>query len=222
MNQEEGIIGKIVGGMIRRSVRSRFRNVYWRPPGIKLTAPVIFYVNHHGWLDGYVMFHVITKLGIRCLDWIQEFDAFPLFSKIGGMRFTSGDLPQRVKTVRKTIKLMRTENRSLIIFPEGVMHRPPEVWQLGRSLETVAKKVPGVTLVPVSIIYEHSIHERPEAWVTVGEPHAFDSLGKCKDRLELGLFSLKSAISQGEQFDLLACGTPDVNERMSMKRFRNP
>ena len=222
MSQEEGMVGKLVGGMIRRSVRSRLRNLYWQPPKTRLTAPVIFYTNHHGWLDGYLMYHAITKLGIRFLDWIEEFDAFPLFAKVGGMRFAKGDLGGRVKTVRKTIRLMRDEKRSLILFPEGVLHRPPEIYPFGKSLETVATKVPGVMLVPVAIYYELSMHERPEAWLGFGAPHSFESLDSCKTRLEQDLLTLRQSVSDGVQFEILAKGTPSVNERMSMKRFRKP
>ena len=120
MKQEEGIIGKIVGGMIRRTVRARLRNLYWSAPKHPIPSPAIFYVNHHGWLDGYLMFHAVTKLGMRSLDWIEEFDTFPLFAKVGGMRFSRGDVIGRANTVRTTIKLMRSEKRSLILFPDQI------------------------------------------------------------------------------------------------------
>ena len=222
MKQEEGLIGKLVGGMIRRSVRSRLRNLYWRPSTANLTSPVIFYANHHGWLDGYVMYHAITKLNIRCVDWIEEFDAFPLFSTIGGMRFAKGDMLGRVKTVRNTIRLMCQERRSLVLFPEGALHQPPEVHTFGKSLETVATKVPEVTLVPVAIYYELSMHERPEAWLGFGIPHCFESLESCQMKLNQELLTLRQAVADGTRFDILARGTPSVNERMSMKRFRKP
>ena len=222
MSQEEGLIGKGVGLMIRRTVRSRLRNLYWSPPTTKLEPPVILYANHHGWLDGYIMFNAITKLGIRCLDWIEEFDAFPLFSKIGGRRFEKGDVVGPENTVRTTIKLMRSEKRSLILFPEGILHRPPSIFSLGKSLEAVAKKVPGVTLVPVALVYELSMHERPEAWVSFGEPHAFESLIQCEKNLNSELASLRKRIAEGNEFEILADGTPSVNERMSMKRSRKP
>jgi 1-acyl-sn-glycerol-3-phosphate acyltransferase len=183
---------------------------------------VILYANHHGWLDGYLMFCAITKLRVRCLDWVEEFDAFPLFSKVGGMRFARGDVIGRANTIRTTIKLMRTEQKSLVIFPEGVLHRPPDLLPLGKSLETIAKKVPGVTLVPVAIAYELSMHERPEAWINFGEPHAFESLIQCEVNLQSQLDGLRTAIAEGEEFEILANGTPSVNERMSMKRFRKP
>ena len=222
MKQEEGIIGKMVGTMIRRTVKSRLRNLYWSPPATNLQPPVIFYVNHHGWLDGYLMFQALTKLDIRFLDWIEEFDAFPLFSKVGGMRFAKGDVFGRANTVRTTIKKMRGENCSLVLFPEGVLHRPPGLFPLGRSLETVAKKVPNVTLVPVAIYYELSMHERPEAWVGFGEPHHFESMIHCENTLRHELESLRASVGNQVSFEVLTKGTPSINERMSMKRFRKP
>ncbi len=220
MKQEEGIIGRAVGGMIRRTVKSRLRNLYWSPPKEALSQPVIFYANHHGWLDGYLMFEALTKLDIRFLDWIEEFDSFPLFSKVGGMRFAKGDLIGRANTVRTTIKTMRAESRSLILFPEGILHRPPSLLPFGRSLEVVANKVPNASLVPVAIYYELSMHERPEAWMSFGIPHSFKSLGECEETLQHNLNGLVFDIGKEVSFEVLSKGTPSVNERMSMKRFR--
>ncbi len=220
MKQEEGIIGRAVGGMIRRTVKSRLRNLHWSPPKEALKQPVIFYANHHGWLDGYLMFEALTKLDIHFLDWIEEFDAFPLFSKVGGMRFAKDDIIGRANTVRTTIKLMRSEDRSLILFPEGILHRPPNLLPFGRSIEVIAKKVPNVTLVPVAIYYEHSMHERPEAWLSFGEAHKFISLNNCEQTLRQELESLAVSVGNDASFEVLAKGTPSVNERMSMKRFR--
>ena len=222
MSQEEGFVGRQVGGMIRRSIRARLRNLYWKPNTESLQPPVIFYANHHGWLDGYVMFYVVTKLGIRALDWIEEFAAFPLFSKIGGMPYPKNDAQARATTIRKTIRLMNTENRSLVLFAEGVLHRPPELFPFGRALEIVAEKVKNATLVPVAIYYEMSIHERPEVFVSLGQSHSFQSLSDCETRLGSELQSLKAAVVKDVSFELLAAGTASVNERMDMRRFKKP
>ena len=139
MSQEQGLVGKLVGTMIRRSVRARFHSVYWnqipRP-----NAPALFYANHHGWMDGYLMFHLISELRVRCLDWIEEFDSFPLFGRIGGMKFDRTDTQSRALTIRKTIREMNA-GASLVIFPEGVLHRPPDLLPFGRSLKLIADKV---------------------------------------------------------------------------------
>lgn len=217
--QTVGLTGWFVGGMIRRSIRTRLRNLYWSPPKEDLSAPVIFYCNHHGWQDGYVMFHVVEKLKLKALDWIQEFDTFPLFSKVGGMRYPADDPTGRAQTIRRTIRLMNQNQWSLMIFAEGVLHRPPSIWPLGKALQILAQKVDGVTMVPTAIYYEHSLHERPEAWVSCGAAHSFESVDDCQVRLESELTSLRDRISNEEEFPILARGTGDVNERMSLKRF---
>lgn len=211
-------MGRLVAGMIRRSVRSRFHSVYWRRCPDPIECPVIFYANHHGWMDGYLMFHLVTALGVPCVDWIEEFDAFPLFSYVGGLRFAKGDVAGRARTIRQTIRLMNA-GTSLVLFPEGVLHRPPGILSFGRSLELVSRKVAKASLVPVAIRYELSLHERPEAWLWMGSAHGFESLPDCEDRLRHALELLSAAVSASESFTLLTRGTRDVNERLDMRRF---
>jgi 1-acyl-sn-glycerol-3-phosphate acyltransferase len=219
-SQDEGPIGRLVGAMIRRSVRTRFHGLHWIPPAASLNAPVIFACNHHGWHDGYVMYHVVTRLKLRSLNWIQELDAFPPFAKVGGMPYPAGDVARRAATVRRTIRLMKEEKRSLVLFVEGELHYPPDLLPLGRSLDVVASKVPGVTVVPTAIRYEMSMHERPEAFVAFGGPVSAgeDLMVRARDALESTLDVLTTRIREDrDSFELLASGTPDVNERWDMR-----
>jgi 1-acyl-sn-glycerol-3-phosphate acyltransferase len=209
--------------MIRRSVCARFKGLYWNPPTFELAPPVVFACTHHGWFDGYVMFHAITRLGVRCVTWMQEFDSFPLFAKVGGMPFPADDPGRRVATIKRTIRLMRDKKRSLILFAEGVLHYPPEVLSPGRALETLCGKVPGVMLVPVAIRYEAAMHERPEAFVGFGQPVAQgpDLLNRTRGAMVLTLEGITHRIrEQRDSFELLARGTDDVNERWDMRRIR--
>lgn len=218
MDQEQGLLGRIVGGMIRRSTKARLRNLYWSQPEFAISAPTILYANHHGWLDGYIMFHLVSRLGLVSIDWIEEFDSFPLFSKVGGIRFAKGDVTGRASAIRKTIHLMTQGKCSLVIFPEGVLHRPPNIQKFGRSLEVVARNVPNVTLIPTAIYYEMSIHERPEAWVKLGSPHQFSSLQDCHERLTGCLDELVGSINSEEKFVPLSEGTKNINERFSRRK----
>ena len=219
MTQEQGMIGRLVGTMIRRSVRQRYRNVHWRAVDLPIHAPAILYANHHGWMDGYLMFHLCLRLDLVCVDWIEEFDTFPLFRHVGGMPYRKGDVANRVATVRATIHEM-ANGRSLVLFPEGVMHRPPDVLPCGKALATIARRVSEVSLVPVAIVQEMSLHERPEAWLSVGVPHRYESLAHCEATLAANLQSLREDVRLGSPFDVLARGTPSVNERLSLKRFQ--
>lgn len=218
MTQEQGILGRAVGAMIRRSVRQRYRNVYWRSVEPKIPAPAVLYANHHSWMDGYLMFHLALKLNLVCVDWIEEFDTFPLFKYVGGIRYPRGEVASRVAAVRQTIQELE-KGKSLVIFPEGVLHRPPNVLPLGKAMATIARHVPQATFVPVAIAQEISMHERPEAWLSLGRPHTFESLDDCHERLTCELSGLRRDVQSEVPFSLLAPGTPSVNERMSLKRF---
>lgn len=205
--------------MIRRSVRKRFHTVHWIPPSFEVKPPCIFVPNHHGWFDGYLMFHVVTQLGIPTLDWIQEFDSFPLFSKIGGMPYPLKDLKRRSSTVKRTIRLMREEGWSLLMFAEAHLHYPPDLLPFGRALEVVANKVPEVQVIPVGIRYEMAMHERPEGFITFGNPVALGE-GLAERTREAVQAVLEEMNSGSKEFQVLAKGTLDVNERWDMRRIR--
>jgi 1-acyl-sn-glycerol-3-phosphate acyltransferase len=210
--------------MIRRSVRARFRAVHWVPPDLP-AGPVIFACNHHGWHDGYIMFHVVTATQKRALDWITEYAAFPLFGKVGGLPFPAEDAAIRAQTIRRTVRLMRSEGRSLILFCESHLHRPPELLPFGRALELIAAQVPGASVIPTAIRYELSLHERPEAFVDFGPPVDPGPELSARTRLAVqhALDGLAARIAhQPESFQLLARGTLDVNERLDLRRFRRP
>ncbi len=222
MGQVEGILGKMVDGMIRRSVRGRFRQVYWIPPE-SVGHPTVFVPNHHGWHDGYLMYHALSALNLRFLDWITEYDAFPLFGKVGGMPFPANDSNRRVQTIRKTIRLMKSEKRSLMLFGEQQLHRGPQVWPMGGALELIVKKVPDCQVVPVAIRYDMSTHERPEAYLKFGKPIELgpDLLHRTRLSLMREMDRLETTLRlDPELFQVLAKGTFDVNERWDMRRIR--
>ena len=220
--QQEGILGLAVDQMIRRSVRKAFHTVRWLPPSEAPVPPAIFVANHHGWHDGYLMYLAATEMGVRVVDWIAEYDAFPLFGKIGGMRFPADDPAARAATIKRTIRLMREEGRSLLLFGEGVLHRPPGLLPFGKALETVARAVPAARVVPVAIRYELSMHERPEAWLRFGEgvPAGEGLAARTRLAVASGLDALAAEIGfLPERYETLARGTLDVNERWDVRRF---
>lgn len=216
--QEEGIVGRLVGGMIRRSVRRAFHTVWWNLPTASISGPAVLYANHHGWHDGYLMFHLITQMGVRCLDWITEFDAFPLFRSVGGRPFPADDPTRRIKTMRETIRLMRDDDRSLVLFPEVRLHRGPDVLPFGGALEMLQKKVPGIRCHPVAIRYQHGIHERPEAFLSVGSAIEPDTDPRQALIDELARLDLLRQ-DPDRTLQVLVQGTRDVNERWDMRRM---
>lgn len=136
------------------------------------------------------------------------------------MPYPLNDLKRRSTTVKRTIRLMREEGWSLLLFAEAHLHYPPDLLPFGRALEVVAEKVPGSQVIPVGIRYEMAMHERPEAFISFGDPVP---LGEgLAERTREAVQSVLEQMKPGaKEFQVLAKGTLDVNERWDMRRIRN-
>jgi 1-acyl-sn-glycerol-3-phosphate acyltransferase len=182
-----------------------------------LEKPTLFVPNHHGWFDGYLMYLVLTKADVPFLMWVEEFNAFPLFGAAGALPFPVGEPLMRARTIRSTLRQVVSGGTSLVLFAEGVLHAPPDVLPLGRSLEFLANKLPAVDVVPVAIHYSFDLHERPEATLVFGEP-----LRERQDIAGATRMALEGLLDQARRLDprsleVLFAGTRDVNERLGMR-----
>ena len=221
-SQAQGFIGSAVDRMIRRDLRRSFHTIGWVPPATEIPSPAIFVPNHHGWHDGYLMYVALTRLGIPFVDWIAEYDSFPFFGKVGGMPFPPNDSVRRAATIKKTIRLMRQDSMSLLLFAERDLHRPPMVAKLGESLEFMSKHGEPKAIVPVAIRYEMGMHQRPEAYVEFGTPvEPGLRLGhRTKHAIAGNLDRLISRIRY--EPDTLSClqeGTLDISERWDFAKL---
>ena len=216
-----GPFGTVVDRMIRRSVAKRFHTVYWRPPEYPFPRPFVAVANHSGWFDGYLMYHAMTELRAPFLMWIQEFKAFPLFGKAGGMPFDPHNTQERASTIRRSIRMMRSDGRGLVLFPEGELHYPGVNMAFGASLEFVARKVGSCPVIPIAISYEHAMHERPEAFITFGDPLEY-SASICEGaRIAVANLLVENnwrIRTELGSFKILARGTKDVNERWDVRQ----
>lgn len=210
--QETGLLGRLVAAMIRRQTAKGFRHVLWTLPTEPLPRQVILVPNHHGWFDGYLMFLAAKAIGRPILDWIAAYDSFPLFGRVGGLPFPPDEPETRVETVRRTIRRMKAEERSLLLFAEGVLHEEPELLPFGRSLEVVAKAVPDAVVIPVAIVYAMGIHQLPEARIRFGAPlERGPDLG---ERCRAAVAKLLQEERLRPSTEVLLPGTRDINERI--------
>ncbi|MBS1716719.1 MAG: 1-acyl-sn-glycerol-3-phosphate acyltransferase [Armatimonadetes bacterium] len=221
MKATDAVSAKMIEVTVRRSVASRFHGVYWQPPKEEIQRPAIFVPNHHGWFDGYIMYLALHQLGIPTVSWIQEFEAFPIFVRAGGLPFPLESASQRAATIRKTVRLMLTERCSLLLFAEGVVHYPPDLLPFNGALEFMANRIPGVQVIPVGIHYELAPHERPEAFVTFGSPLEPGEDIAEQTRTAVGALLKKTRRTVRESFsdfEHLVEGTPDGNEKQNLRR----
>lgn len=207
------MLGHLVGRMIRRSVEKHLRAVYWAPPIAELKPPVVFCSTHFGWFDGYVVFCAVKALNLYTLDWIAEYDKFPMFGHVGGLPMPSSDALRRAETIRRTIRLMNAEDASLVLFADGVLRYPHEDWQVGRASELIARKVPQAQFVPLAIRYEVAKHERPECFMAFGQPEPLVSAADMKVKIEAQWRRIEENMDQRSIFSTLVEGTISSHER---------
>ena len=203
--------------MIYRDLKRGFRHLLWTPPAEPLPPQIILVANHHGWFDGYALFALLEKLERPFLDWIAEYDSFPLFGHVGGMPFPPHDPAARTATVRRTIRLMRSEGVSLLLFAEGHLHEGPGLLPFGRSLDLIAAKVPNARVIPCAIVYAMGIHQLPEVRLRVGAPMPpGEGIGARTQAEVARLLDIECA---DPSRTLLVQGTRDVNERLKFPKF---
>lgn len=215
--QIRGPLGGLVRKMIDSSLKKGFRHLLWTPPAEPLPPQIILVANHHGWFDGYAAFALLERLDRPFLDWIAEYDSFPLFGHVGGMPFPPHDPAARTATVRRTIRLMREEGVSLLLFAEGVLHEGPDLLPFGRSLDLVAAKVPDARVIPCALVYAMGIHQLPECRLRLGEPVLPGADLAARTRAEVA--RLLDLERENPSTELLLKGTRDVNERMKFPKF---
>ncbi|HWD40938.1 MAG TPA: lysophospholipid acyltransferase family protein [Fimbriimonas sp.] len=213
--QAQGPIGWLVERMVQRSLCKAFHNVWWNPPPTPLPQPCVLIANHHGWHDGYVLYHAIRVLNLPTVVWMEELEAFPPFKYIGGLTFPRENQGARTATIRRTVRLLRSGQANLALFPEGAMHRPPGLLPFTRALEFLCKKVQGLSIVPVGLRYEVSMHERPECFLSFGQPT------KDPEEARISVLKILEELESAEPdgYELLLAGTKDVNERWDMRRL---
>jgi hypothetical protein len=117
-------------GLLRRHLRRTYRRIVWLGPFEPPPAdrPAVLVANHHLFHDGQVLAYVtFAALGRRPLVWMDELDRFPFLSTLGAMPFPTSDPGTRVRTIRRTARLMRERpDVVLTYFPEGTLHSVDE------------------------------------------------------------------------------------------------
>lgn len=217
--QAQGLTGRFVAAMIRRSVRSLFHKVYWSGSAGLPSGATVFACNHFGWHDGYLMFHVAEATSKRCVDWMDDFGSFPMFRAVGALPMPPDDAAARSATLRQTVRLLRS-GVSLVHFPEGRLHRGPGLSESGGVLPFLTRVLGRVEVVPTAITYEQSVHQRPEAFVDLLPPLTLPEAdaGAWADAVSARLAERRARPGPWPGDAVLVSGTPDVNERWDWRK----
>ena len=164
---------------VRWQLRARFLRIEMSggfPPADD-GRPLVIYANHHVYLDGILLLYLIqSSLGRRPLAWMRGFDKFPnqMLRFLGCMPFPAASIRGRTATIRKTVRIMRGDPRSaLVYFPEEVLH-PVEEGLLPVADDRFARLgrlFPHALFQPVALAMYGWHESRPTVKVVAGNPH---------------------------------------------------
>lgn len=189
-------------------------------------GPLIVYLNHPGWWDGYMCFLIARELLRGRFDGYvmmeePQLRAYRFFSWCGAFSIDRHSPRAAARSVAYISRLLRERpGRALYIFPQGEFapndRRPLRVFP---GLAHIVRRAGGATLLPVALRYEFRGEQRPEAFMLLGPAHHSDGddlralSAEAAARLTESADTLRDLVlaEQGASFHTLLRGRPGVN-----------
>jgi 1-acyl-sn-glycerol-3-phosphate acyltransferase len=168
-------------GLVRAALWSHFDRVWLKAEGAlprPADGPLIVYLNHPSWWDGYLAFLLNRNVlhgrfqGYAMME-ERQLRLYRFFSWSGAFSVHRQDARSALRSVAYIGRLLaERRDRSLYIFPQGEIapndRRPLEIFS---GLARIARQAGGATLWPVALRYEFRGEQRPEAFIRAGPLH---------------------------------------------------
>jgi 1-acyl-sn-glycerol-3-phosphate acyltransferase len=165
---------------VARSLRRRFHRVllWGRPPAVVVPGhePVVFAMSHASWWDVLVGYHLARTL-VRRPAWAPmdetQLRRYRVLTRLGVYsvdRATRGGLREFLRYTEARL----AEGGTVWMTPQGEIVSPrrrPVRFQAG--LGHLIRRVPGLAVIPVAVVYEFFEEPRPEILVRFGLPRTF-------------------------------------------------
>jgi chlorobactene lauroyltransferase len=166
----------------RRSLARAFDRVWLQQAGPlpePRDGPLLLYLNHSAWWDGYLMYviHRVVlggRFDVHLLMEEKQLRAYRFFSWSGAFSIDRRDPEESARSLQYAANLLRGGRRPrlLFIFPQGKIvpaDRRPLVTYPGIA-RIVAMAGP-LTLCPVALRYEFLGQQWPHAFIRIGPAH---------------------------------------------------
>lgn len=171
----------IYWGLARWALWSQFHTVWLQTVGPlpdPAQGPVICYLNHSAWWDGYLMY-TIDRVALRggfdsyLLMEEKQLRAYRFFSWSGAFSINRHSPEESQRSQQYAANLLRGgRNRLIYIFPQGKIlpndQRPIVAYP---GIARIIALAGDVTLCPVALRYEFLGQQLPHAFIRIGPPH---------------------------------------------------
>lgn len=140
-------------------------------------APLIVVSNHTSWWDPLFAIYLCTlelRADAHAMMDAKNLARLPFFGKVGAFGVDLDDPADGARAIRYAAKLLDRPGRLVWVFAQG-RERPiterPIVFRAGTA---EIARVARARVVPVALRYEFGAEEHPTAWVSFGEPLAYE------------------------------------------------
>ena len=227
--------------LVRMAVWSHFDRVWLKVEGPlphPAEGPLIVYLNHPSWWDGYMCF-ILNRVVLRdrftgylMMD-EQELRRYRFFAWCGCFSIDRHNARPATRSVAYIGRLLgERRDRGLWIFPQGEItpndRRPLTIYS---GVAHVVRRAGAATLCPVALRYEFRGEQRPEAFIRMGPIHHAGApidthklTGEVGQRLTAAVDALRDEVNDGrlEGYRGLLRGWPGVNRVFDALRDRLP
>ena len=168
--------------LARRSLWQTFDRVWLQSHGplpAPRDGPLVLYLNHSAWWDGYLMYVIHrrvlrSRFDAHLLMEERQLRAYRFFTWSGAFSINRHDPRDAHRSLQYAANLLRTGERAraLFLFPQGQIvpaDRRPLVTYPG--LARIIARAGPVTLCPVALRYEFLGQQRPHAFIRLSPTH---------------------------------------------------
>ena len=216
--------------LVEWPMRRQFSRVWLKIEGAlpdPASGPVICYMTHPSWWDGYAALLLHRKVFQRSFEGYLMMDErqlrrYRFFTWLGVFSVSLTDRREAARSLAYVAgKLAERRDRYLWMFPEGKLtpteRRPLRLYP---GVARIAQQAGGATLWPVALRYEFRGEEKPELFIHCGPGHAAppesserDLLAAAHANLTHAADSLRDDVTNNpfEGYRLLMRGAAGIN-----------
>ncbi|MEI8254504.1 MAG: lysophospholipid acyltransferase family protein [Deltaproteobacteria bacterium] len=159
----------------RRLVRRSFGGLYVRGRLLAPGEPVIYLVNHSSWWDALTVFLLSrgeTRMRHDALMSEEGLRRFPFFARLGAVTVPVDRSTRGMRALLAYVdEWSRKVRGALWIFPQGaVFHADRRPLGVQPGAARIAQRAAPCRVVPVALRYEFGEGQRPDVYVSIGEP----------------------------------------------------
>lgn len=235
--RKSGLFEKAFDMYNRSLLQRHFHRIMVRGAGPKTflhtPVPTILFANHSNWWDGLVAYHLsreVLRVDAYAMMEERQLRRYRFFRRLGAFSVDREHPRSAGASLAYAAGLLDRPGRALWIFPQGVMEpndrRPLRFFP---GLADLARRVGRVCLVPAAFRYEFLMEQRPDCFVSLGEPLMLDRVddrksltGNLERRLTGLLDDLRDSVVQAhhEGFFPVLEGRSSVNALLDRALLR--